>query len=112
MKLTHLWRYIASKCTSIMQKGTRLLSPTKDEGELIHEIRATISKLPDLMEESNIQTENTWRNNMNRLRELVLNSTPRTFLRGDVISETILVPDAEYMSSEHKKTIEHFQGFV
>jgi len=76
--------------------------PSSDEKIFLSELQTACRELP-VLETSNAQpSETAWLSNMNRLRELVLNQDPREFLRWDVVSNTMFVTFARYISTELK----------
>ena len=93
---------------SVAKKMIRLVQdralpiPTSNETAALSELQATFLKLPVLETTSVVPSEATWFGNMNRLRELVLNSDPREFLRWDVIQKTMFVAYSDYLYKELK----------
>jgi len=73
---------------------------SSEEKGFLSELQTEFSKLP-VFETANAQpSEAKWLSNMNRLRELVLNKNPREFLQWDVVSQTMFVFYALYISTE------------
>lgn len=79
---------------------TRLPTPSNFEKGFLLELQQSFQQLPVRDVTTLSRAENAWRGNMNRLRELVLSQDPREFLRWDVISQTMFVDDARYLSKE------------
>jgi len=73
--------------------------PTDKEKDLVKELKTTFHDLP-LVGTTNCCALEEWVNNTNRLRELVLNDDPREFLRWHVISATMFVKYATYITPE------------
>lgn len=76
--------------------------PSSQEERFLSELRTVFRDLP-VLETTNVPpSEAAWLSNMNRLRELALNQDPREFLRWDVVSKTMFIADARYVSTELK----------
>ncbi|MBT9169366.1 MAG: hypothetical protein DDT19_02725 [Syntrophomonadaceae bacterium] len=73
---------------------------TAREVELIDDLRKVFRAIEQQEIGGCTPSESFWRNNMNRLKELVLNDDPREFLRWDVVRETMFVGNASYISKE------------
>jgi len=82
--------------------GKSLPPPSGAEKEFLSELQTTFQKLPVLETTDSSPSETAWKNNMNRLRELVLKQDAREFLRWDVISKTMFVDNAGYIPAELK----------
>ena len=65
--------------------------PTLREQKLIDDLKNTFKKLSNENATGYSHPERIWKQNMNKLRELVLTDNPREFLRWDVILGTMLV---------------------
>ncbi|MFZ5808323.1 MAG: hypothetical protein ACOY16_03490 [Chloroflexota bacterium] len=77
-----------------------LPSPTSAELAYLSELKTVFLEL-SISETTNLlPVEASWLSNANRLRELVLNHDPREFLRWDIISNTMFVSYAQYISME------------
>jgi len=74
--------------------------PSSDEMRFLSEIKAVFRGFPEMDTTSVLPSEASWFRNMNRLRELVLKEDPREFLRWDVVSRTMFVAYARYISTE------------
>ena len=92
---------IAKKFLNIL--FDRPLPPASiDEKISLAELQTFFREFPILETANALPSEAAWLNNMNRLRELVLNEDPREFLRWDVISGTMFISSADYISTELK----------
>jgi hypothetical protein len=80
----------------------RLPSPSTEETRLLAGLRAAFRELPVRETAAATPSEAAWAANMSRLRDLVLSRDPREFLRWDVISDTMFVSGADYVSTELK----------
>jgi len=77
-----------------------LLPPIRQELNLIEELKSRFRGM-HIMGDNDIPfSEEEWARNANRLRELVLNSNPREFLRWDVVLKTMFVTHASYLQKE------------
>ncbi len=79
-----------------------LAPPTDREKELIREFRAGFCGLPISETTNSSASEKEWYDYSNCLKELVINSDPREFLRWHVISGTMFVKYAGYVVPELK----------
>ena len=79
-----------------------LPQPSADEKAFLSELQSVFRGFPVLETRNALPSETAWLGNMNRLRELVLSGNPREFLRWDVISQTMFVSSADYISAELK----------
>lgn len=77
-----------------------LTDPTKRDLELIEQLKKTFENIPINSTKDLTPSGLSWTNNMNRLRELVLNDNPRDFLRWDVILYTMFVAYNRYIPTE------------
>jgi len=94
-------RSIAKKLLGIVLDRP-LPFPSSAEKDFLSELQIAFRDLP-VFDITNVPpSEAMWLINMNRLRELVLNQDPREFLRWDVISHTMFVSFAPYLSTELK----------
>jgi len=82
--------------------GKPLLLPTSEEMPFLSELKNTFLNMPVFEITNALPSEAAWLNNMNRLRELVLNQDPREFLRWDVVSNTMFISFAPYIYTELK----------
>lgn len=96
-----MFKRIAKKLLSIAL-DCPLPPPSSDERAFLSELQTTCRELPVLETPNTLPSEMAWLNNMNRLRELVLNHDPRDFLRWDVVTDTMFVTFARYISTELK----------
>ena len=74
--------------------------PTNSDKELVEELKAVFRELPHVNTTNCAPSEKEWSDNMNRLREWVLNDDPRDFLRCDVISKSMFVRYSLYIYKE------------
>lgn len=81
-------------------QGGPLGRPTTREIELVEELRGAFRELPDMRQDGGGDYHEAWANNMMCLRERVLNEDPRTFLRWDVILNTMFVMQQDYVVTE------------
>jgi len=77
-----------------------LSDASTEELEQIAELRNRFSSFGDVEIKDMSASQAAWADNMNRLRELVLNDNPREFLRWDVIQKTMFVSHATYVKKE------------
>jgi putative sugar O-methyltransferase len=83
------------------------------EKKLINELIKSFQELPE-NDTSNLSgAALKWANNMNRLRELMLNDDPRRFLQWDVIRNTMFVDIVSYVFRELKylKSSKEFNAY-
>jgi hypothetical protein len=80
----------------------RLDMITVAEEKIINELIESFQKLPEIDITNLSGAALLWANNMNRLRELILNDDPRKFLQWDVIRNTMYVDVAPYILNELK----------
>ena len=92
------YRVIAKLLTKIFDKP--LTSPSSSELELIDELKNRFQDLSHPQSENMPPSQAAWANNMNRLRQLVLNENPREFLRWDVVLESMFVTHSRYIQRE------------
>lgn len=71
-----------------------------DEEQLLKELRKEFRDLPQEDTTHCLPSEKAWRDYLNRIRDLVLNSNPREFLRWDVITGTMFVGNDRYIIEE------------
>ncbi len=76
-----------------------LTSPTDRQKELVEELRTAFRNLPALPSTSDSPSEQQWFDNMNVLREKILNDDPREFLRWDFMVPMV-VGNAAYLRPE------------
>lgn len=100
MKVKKLKRTVYKLLSTLYDKS--LAPPTDREKELIEELRGAFSRFPSSKPKNRLLSENEWLQNVNRLRELVLNNNPREFLRWDLILRTMVVTHASYIGPELK----------
>ncbi len=74
--------------------------PSIQELEHISDLQSTFNELPSLTTTTELSSELSWLANINMLRYNVLNRDPRRFLRWDVISATMFIKNASYVSTE------------
>ena len=77
-----------------------LQTPSSQEQDYFSELQLAVRELPVLETANALPSEAAWLSNMNRLRELFLKRNPKRFLRWDVISGTMFVANAPYVSTE------------
>jgi hypothetical protein len=80
--------------------------PSLREQKLIDDLKNTFKKLSNEDATGYSHPERIWKQNMNKLRELVLTDNPREFLRWDVILETMFVGNEDYVVTE----LNHLRG--
>jgi len=90
------------KLLHISSVGKLLLPPTDRERAGIEALRAEIRRSPPPETRNGASSEEAWRKNLRRLRELILSRDPRGFLRWDVIAQTMYIKDAEYIRQEYE----------
>ena len=95
-----LQRMIKKMLYVLLNKDKALLAPSSKEEKFLSELQTAFRELPVLKTKNLLPSEAEWVNNMNRLRELVLNHNPREFLRWNVISGTMFVSKARYILTE------------
>jgi len=84
-----------------MASAIRLLLPLIDQEKAgIEALRAEVHQLPPMEIRDGASSEESWQNNLRRLRELILFRDPRGFLRWDVIAQTMYIKNAEYIIQE------------
>jgi hypothetical protein len=66
---------------------------------LLEELRSTFLKLSEPVKNVS-QSEKQWRDNIDRLKTLVLSDDPSSFLQWDVIKKTMDVGNADYIETE------------
>lgn len=82
-------------------KYHRLLEPpTVNEQENIKSLIKTFKELPYEVVANCPESERLWKQNMNDLKELVLNDNPREFLRWNIILGTMFVSNERYVLTE------------
>lgn len=97
--LKKIFRYIFNK--PLYKKYYRLLEPpTAKEKENIKKLIKSFEELPYEVTVDCRESEELWKQNMNNLKELVLNDNPREFLRWDVILGTMFVSNEHYILTE------------
>jgi hypothetical protein len=77
-----------------------LLPPREREKVVMQELQNAFQELPHQEMPGNSPSEDIWIDNMNQLRELVLNKDPRGFLNWPVVSRTMFVGNSNYLSNE------------
>ncbi|MCB1166845.1 MAG: hypothetical protein KDK33_11865 [Leptospiraceae bacterium] len=78
-----------------------LPSPSESEMAVIAEARARIRKLPELTDSNNLSaSDREWLENRKKIRNLILYSDPRIFLRWDIIRHTMFVTEAPFVRRE------------
>ena len=77
-----------------------LLPPIDQEKAGIEALRTEVHRMPPLKIRDGSSSEESWRNNLCRLRELILSRDPRGFLRWDVIAQTMYISNARYIQEE------------
>jgi len=87
-----------------------LHTPSAIENELINDLRKKFHEISEDPLEKLEPAALSWANNMNRLRDLVLNNDPRKFLDWDVIRKTMNIGNSGYVQKEYKylKAINNF----
>jgi len=93
-----LSKFLCKSLSNLYDKP--LPPPTDKEKDLVKELKTTFHDLPLVGTTNCCALEEEWINNTNRLRELVLNDDPREFLRWHVISATMFVKYATYITPE------------
>lgn len=76
--------------------------PSSQEEGFLSELQTDVRELLVLETTNMPPSQAAWLSYTNRLRELVLNQDPRKFLRWDVVSYTMFVAFARYVSTELK----------
>ena len=95
-------------CKSLSSRyDTQLAPPTNKEKELVKELKTTFRDFQNIKTTNCSPTEKEWLNNVNCLKDLVLNYDPREFLRWDVILRTMSVTHANYLSPKLKYLKSH-----
>lgn len=89
---------ILSTLVTAMQKP--LQPPSRVENEYIQELQETFRAMGVFDTDGCTSSEAMWRSNMNRLRELALNHDVREFLRWDIVTKTMFINTASYVSEE------------
>ncbi len=95
-----LQRMIKKMLYVLLNKDKALPAPSSKEEEFLSELQTAFRELPVLKTKNLLPSEAAWLDNMNRLRELVLNHNSREFLRWNVISGTMFVSKARYILTE------------
>ena len=90
---------IAKKLLSVVLSRP-LPPPSNIEEAAISELQATFRKFPTMEITDATPSEEAWLSNINRLTELVWGQDVRKFLRWDVVSSTMFVANAPYVSTE------------
>jgi hypothetical protein len=80
----------------------QLPPPSRSERMFLSELQTVFRELPTLDTAIALPSESAWLSNMDRLRKLVLNQNPREFLRWDIVSSTMFITYASYISRELK----------
>jgi len=93
-------KFLNKSLTKLYDKSLPL--PTQREKELVEELKKAFQQLPVLETTDCCASEQQWINNANILRQLVLNEDPQEFLRWHVISSSMFVKYASYISPEYK----------
>lgn len=84
-----------------ISSASKLLLPAMNQERIrIEKLRAEVHGLPPLEFRDGASSEESWRKNLRRLRELILSRDPRGFLRWDVIAQTMYIRNAEYIRQE------------
>src|SRR5262245_43301557 len=78
----------------------RLPPPSKQELLLVRELQDAFRLSPPVDSADAPPSQAVWLNNLNRIRELVLNNDPREFLRWDVVQDSMFVASAPYLGKE------------
>jgi hypothetical protein len=100
LRKKRLKRSVYKLLSSLLDKP--LSPPTVREEKLVEELKATFLEFPNAENKDYPPSRREWHENVERLRELVLNDDPREFLRWDVIQNTMSVTHASYVSQELK----------
>lgn len=93
-----LYRHLKKSLSALHDKP--LAPPTDEEKKMVEELKTTFHELRILETKNSPASEKEWFNHINSLRELVLNDNPREFLRWHVISSTMFVKHANYITPE------------
>ena len=97
--LKKIFKYVFNKPLYIKYYKP-LKRPTYEEQKLIEDLKTAFKELPYENVKDYSHPERIWKQNMNHLRELVLNGNPREFLRWDIILGTMFVGNENYIISE------------
>lgn len=73
---------------------------TKRDQELIENLLRSVERLPDEDASDCPPSEKQWKENVNRLKQLILADDPREFLRWDVLTETMVVGNDDFVLTE------------
>jgi hypothetical protein len=73
---------------------------TKRDQELIENLLRSVERLPDENTSDCLPSEKQWKENVNRLKKLMLTDDPREFLRWDVLTETMVVGNDDFVLTE------------
>ncbi len=77
-----------------------LQKATNKDRELIENLLSSVERLPDGDTSHCLPSEKQWKENVNRLKQLILSDDPREFLRWDVLTETMVVGNDDFVLTE------------
>ena len=81
-----------------ISSASKLLLPAMNQEKAgISALRTEVNQLTHLEIRNSASSEESWQNNLRRLRELILSRDQRGFLRWDVIAQTMYIKNAEYI---------------
>jgi len=73
---------------------------TQREQELTENLLRSVERLPHEDVSDCLPSAKQWKENVNRLRHLILSADPREFLRWDVLTETMVVGNDDFVLTE------------
>lgn len=73
---------------------------TKKDREFVENLFQSVEKLPDENTSNCVPSEKEWKKNVNRLKQLILADNPRKFLRWDILTETMVVGNDDFVLIE------------
>lgn len=73
---------------------------TKKDRELIENLFKSVERLPDEDTLNCLPSEREWKDNVNRLKQLILSDDPRKFLRWDILTKTMVVGNDDFVLTE------------
>jgi len=73
---------------------------TKRDRNLIENLLHSVEQLPDEDTFGCPPSEKQWKENVNRLKQLILTNDPRGFLRWDILTETMVVGNDDFVLTE------------
>jgi hypothetical protein len=77
-----------------------LSSATGTEQTLVDELRKSVRGLTDEAVSNELPSEKEWKQNVVRLKELILSDDPRKFLRWDVLEKTMVIGSEDFIQLE------------